>query len=79
MDTLILLLLIVGLIGAYFVYSKFLGKKTKPADASESDTESDEEPSEEVEKKEFTTDTLAKHTTKSTKIYVSLKGTGMLV
>jgi flagellar basal body-associated protein FliL len=78
MDTLTVLLLIVALIGAYFAYTNFIGKKPKPADSdSESDSDSDHDAEE--EKKEFTFAELAKHTTKSTKIYVSLKGVGMFI
>jgi membrane-associated progesterone receptor component len=75
MNTLTILLLIVVLIGGYIAYTKFFAPKKVKSDNSDTESESDEEPSEEVEKKEFTFEELAKHTTKSSRIYVSLKGT----
>jgi len=75
MDPLTVILLIVALIGAYFVYKNFIGKKPAAAD-SDSESDSGSDSGEDDEKKEFTFAELAKHTTKSTKIYVSLKGVG---
>lgn len=77
MDVWTLLLLVVALVGGYFIYIYFVGKsKAKDGNASDEDIETDDEPYEEIEKKEFTLEELAKHTTSTTKIYVSLKGIG---
>ncbi|KAL0491204.1 membrane steroid-binding protein [Acrasis kona] len=73
MDFTTILILLAALVGGFFVYKNFFSKKKVNVD-SDSDSDSDEGTAEEIEKKEFTLETLAKHNNAANKIYVSLKG-----